>query len=141
MRHRFFLAFVVAPAAATALLGALMWASREPLSVAFLVSALVYAYIVAGVLVVPAGVLNSSRNLRPPYGNALIGALAGLVPAGLLYFVTTRLSLMLAIVVASAFGGLVFRLIAGRRSTIVGTVRERSALCRLNRHPTVRSDR
>ena len=124
MRPRVFLAFVVAPVAATALLWSLMWAAREPLSVAFLVSALVYAYIVAGVLVVPADVLTSSWNLPAPYGNALIGALAGLVPAGLLYFVTTRLVFMLAIVVASAFGGLVFRLIARRDLTIVVGDRE-----------------
>ena len=125
MHRRVLLAFVFAPVAATALLWCLMWASREPLSVAFLVSALVYAYIVAGVLVVPADVLASSRNLPAPYGNALIGALAGLVPAGLLYYVTTRLFFVLAIVVASAFGGLVFGLIAGRNLTIVGADRER----------------
>jgi hypothetical protein len=121
---RVFLAFVVAPLAAAALLWSLMRASREPLSVAFFVSALVYAYIVAGVLVVPADTLISSRSLRAPYGNALIGALAGLVPAGLLYVVTAQIFLMLAIVMASAFGGLVFGLIAGR-NLIVRRVRER----------------
>jgi len=97
-----------------------MLASREPLSVAFLFSALIYAYIVTGALGVPVFVLSSSRNLRAPYGNALIGALGGLVPAGLLYFVTTRLLFILAIVVASAFGGLLFGLIAARHLTIVG---------------------
>jgi hypothetical protein len=125
MHPRVFLAFVVAPVAAAALLWSLMWASRAPLSVAFLASALVYAYIVAGVLIVPAEVLTSSRNLRAPYGNALIGAVAGLVPATLLYFVTTQLVFTLAIVVASAFGGLVFGLIAGRNLTTVGGDRER----------------
>jgi hypothetical protein len=111
--------------AATALLWSLMWASREPLSVAFLVGALAYAYIVAGILVVPADVLTSSWNLDAPYGNALIGALAGLVPAGLLYLVTTQLFFVLAIVASSAFGGLVFGLIAGRHITTIRGGRER----------------
>ena len=113
-RSRFVSAFAVAPAAATALLWSLMSGAHEPLNAAFCFSALVYAYLVAGVLVVPAYILTSSQNLRAPYGNALVGALAGLVPAGLLYVVTTQVFFVVSIVVASAFGGLVFGLIAGR---------------------------
>jgi hypothetical protein len=124
MRRRGFLAFVIAPAAATALLWSVMSVSREPLSIAFLVSALVYAYIIGWVLVGPADALLSSLNLRAPYGNALIGALAGLVPAAVFYLVTTQLFLTVAIVVASAFGGLVFGFIAGRNLTFVGGGRE-----------------
>jgi hypothetical protein len=95
-----------------------MLSAHEPLNAAFCFSALVYAYLVAGVLVVPAYVLTSSQNLHAPYGNALLGALVGLVPAGLLYIVTTQVFFVVAIVVASAFGGLVFGLIAGRNLTI-----------------------
>jgi hypothetical protein len=120
MHRRAFWSFVVAPAAAVAVLWSFMLASREPLSVAFLLSALVYAYIVTGILGVPVYVLTSSRNLHAPYGNALIGALVGLVPAGLLYFVTTQLFFIFAIVLASAVGGLVFGLIAGRNLRIAG---------------------
>ena len=124
MSHRLVLAFVLAPAAATALLWFLMWAAREPLSVAFLVSALVYAYTVGGVLVGPADAVISSLNLRAPHGNTLIGALAGLVPAAVFYLVTTQLVLTVSIVAASAFGGFLFGLIAGRNLTIVGAGRE-----------------
>lgn len=90
-----------------------MLASSQPPSLAFLFSALVYAYLVAAVLIVPLDVLTSA-NFHAPYSNGLIGAVVGLVPAGLLYLVTTQLSFMLSIVAASAFGGLVFGLIAGR---------------------------
>jgi len=124
MRRRGLLAFVIAPAAATTLLWFVMSAAREPLRIAFLVSALVYAYIIGWVLVGPADALMSSLDLRAPYGNALIGALAGLVPAAVFYLVTTQLFLTAAIVVASAFGGFLFGLIAGRNLTIVGAGRE-----------------
>jgi hypothetical protein len=119
MHPRAVFALAVAPLAATALLWSLMSAAREPLSVAFLFSGLAYAYIVAGVLVVPASFLISARNLHAAYGNAVIGGAVGLVPGALLYFATTELSFVLAIVVASAFGGLVFGLIAGRDLTVV----------------------
>ena len=125
MRRRVFLAFAVAPVAAVALLWSLMLASREPLTLAFLFIALVYAYIVTGLLGVPVYTLISPRDLHAPYGNALIGALVGLVPAAVLYLVTTRLYFIIEIVMASAFGGLVFGLIAGRDLTIVGRKRER----------------
>jgi len=125
MRRRVLLAFAVAPVASIALLWFLMAVSRTPLSVGFVLNALVYAYIFAGVLGVPAYFLTSSRNLRAPYGHALIGALIGSVPAGLLYYFTTQLSFIVAIVLASAAGGLVFGLIAGRNLTIVGGDRER----------------
>jgi FtsH-binding integral membrane protein len=124
MRNRVLFAFALAPLAATAVLWAWLAVSGQVPNPAFTFSVLWYAYITAGIFGVPAYFLTSSRNLHAPYGHALIGALIGVVPAGLLSRFTTHSSFIIGIVVASAAAGLVFGLIARRNLTIVGGDRE-----------------
>jgi hypothetical protein len=94
-----------------------MAASGEAPNVGFIVNALAYAYLVGVLLGVPAYLLTSGTNLRPPYGRTLVGALIGLLPAGLLSQITTHVWFLVEIVAASSIGGLVFGLIAGRNLT------------------------